>query len=708
MRAELDAKDIELAEQARTITEHVTVIADQETLISKFRDLVIDLQNRVTNAEDSQTMTEAAVKDTTGRFNEVMDINRQLRAATLQSTTREIDAALSKMEAKELSQQIAIWNETESREFTKSEPLLAYFTAKRIIEKSFLLVTLLMAAVKHMSNGGRLEEVAAMLAAYQSAGHLADIHDNSSRLVFVIEGSSLAQYATFGPANSELMTIEIIIDHGLEGLKTDAINFDQLAMSLRRCTNTSEAVLANHQQALDSRPDLELLSRAGTFKNKLRQMSNLCTTTLYALQKVPSCVQEECNDILERIRGQEDVTKSALAAADKFKRTVVALRKDNMWPQFCEEFSQEWMNRQIEYATDALDDLIQFARRVVAQVLECANLSESSPSENVAIECSKGLIKVWNSGQQMRFGEARMVALRSALASWTDFASILLNNVEIDCGPTPWAQKAKEIDAARKKDDEIAQQLQNLTAEHRATILKIHEREQVIATKELEIEHLAAKNRDAAAKTEDLDALQTELAQRHAKIMELQNENRTQVMEIEALKERRARSDQSDDDEVEPANNTTARVEPVGHGPAPQVVPAGMKLLLDALQHENHWLRQREYKDQFDQNLQNIFEDMNFQAFREHRARYAAQMDAILESSFVDDCDADSLYAPPSPRSPASPTHTMHDAMTPLDLRAVQLGWESRSDSLKEAFEAREELMLETILEEEEFSYIHV
>lgn len=701
MRAELEAKDIELAEQAKHITEQVAVIADNETLISKFRDLVIDLQARATDAESSKTMTEAVVKDTTGRFNEVMDINRQLRTATVQSTTREIDAALSGLKANELSKQLAIWNETESKDFAKSEPLLAYFTAKRIASKAHLLATLLVSTCRQMSNGGRLEDFLTLLIAQESIGHLGCLHENGERLFLAIEGCTLAQFAIFGPAFPELVTIEQVIDQALDALKADAVNFDEVVGSLKRSTKTFEAVLANHQQVLSGRPELGLRSHAINFKNRLQNIVYMCDVVFEAIEKVPASILEECGDIAEHFKQPTAIAEGALATAKKYKRTLAALRDDGMYPLFGDEFAHEQMVSHNDWLVEFIADLATFGRRLIADVIESANFSEADPSDAHRIEMIKTFLKLRDQSQQWSFSLSGITTLSGRLVNWTDHASLLLNNVEIECGPTPWAQKAKEVEAARKKDDEVAHQLRTLTAEHRATILKIHEREQVIATKELEIEHLLAKNRDAAAKTEDVDALQAELAQRHAKIMELQTENRAQVVQIESLKEHRTRSDLSDHEDIQPAANITTRVEPVGLGPASQSTPAHMEKLLKAMEHENHWLRQREFKDQLDRNLRHISEAMAFDAeMKLYRSGQHPQTLALLEACMLTDDDSDSSATLPSPASP------VQEAMTPLGLRAVQLGWESRTDSLKEAFEASEELMLETIYEEEELSFI--
>jgi dynactin 1 len=120
--AELAVKDTEIAEQSRKIQDQEAIIADSNVLISKFRDLVFELQSRMADAETSRNMTETQVKDTTGRFNEVMDLNRRLRASNVQATSKEITSELHRVRADQAAEKLAICAEAESTDFGNSEP----------------------------------------------------------------------------------------------------------------------------------------------------------------------------------------------------------------------------------------------------------------------------------------------------------------------------------------------------------------------------------------------------------------------------------------------------------------------------------------------------------------------------------------------------------------------------------------------------------
>ncbi|CAE7024003.1 hypothetical protein CFE70_003391 [Pyrenophora teres f. teres 0-1] len=722
MLAELDAKNNELAEQAKLIADQTAIITDNESLISKFRDLVMDLQTRMADAESSKNMTEAQVKDTTGRFNEVMDLNRQLRAATVLSTTREIEAALISLKADQLAEKLEIWNETESKEFTRSESLQAYLTAERIAGKSDLLINVLRSTNRQMSNGGRLDDAISRLICVKSISYLEVLKEGNNRLWSAIRGLSLTDFANIGPTYQELLSVEQVLDQGLSALKADTVNFEEFAGSLHRSTKTHDAILSSHQDALAARPEGELLSRMTSIHARLDYIAYMYDLATFALQKVPTSILEECQYTLEHFKTPLETTQSALAASTKLLRTIQALAEDNMYPRF-----PDGMDDAIQFdegLSVAAEGIANFTRALIEEVSKCSSLSDPEAVSASEIASIKANIDDLDTKQRTIFLTAGLNGLTFSLRHWTDHASVLSNNVEIEHGPTPWAQKAKEVESARKKDDEAVRQLQVLTAEHRATVLKIHEREQVIATKELEIEHLLAKIRDAATKTEGVEALQEELTKRHDKIMELQAANRAQVLEMEALRERLANADEHGRNDSDlPADNTTATAEQPQQAVDPRTVPGGLKTFIDALQNENHWLRSRENKDSFDRNLRDMFNKMEYVRYEAAHHESMARLE-LLELAWLSD-DTDSLEGgvdtPPRLSSPIAqdpsdltyhiPPHMQASSgagrlpkMSAVQLSGISLGWEERAMSRRVALEQAEEefLYLATITEEDD------
>jgi dynactin 1 len=221
------------------------------------------------------------------------------------------------------------------------------------------------------------------------------------------------------------------------------------------------------------------------------------------------------------------------------------------------------------------------------------------------------------------------------LSSWNEYALSLKDSLEIQHGPAPWAEKAKEIEATRRQVEEAATKLQSITVAHQATLVKFHEQEQVIETKDLEIEMLKAKNRDAASKSKDVQRLQGEIEEARAEIKQLQKLDKDQKQEIEDLSTKLAHAAQYQPVESEKA--------PVAATPGPdptdastRSASASLKSLLDALQSENRWLRQKNSGDAFGAKHLDILKPLRPVEKRE-ASKLSAATDNLLSLAWLTD-----------------------------------------------------------------------
>ena len=491
LRAELEARDAEFTEQQKRIAEQDKSMVEQEFLVSKFRDLVVDLQSRMTDAESQRNLTEAQAKDTAGRFNEVMDLNRRLRAANVQATIKEITSELRTLRADEAVEQLAIQNlylEAGPREFGASDPLRAYFTAKRITFKACLESTLIVNIDRQMSFNAGSEEALSRLHCNQAVYHLSTLNTGTERIWSAMSIASLPQFITFGPTYQELFAIEKTVDQGLEGLKADEVNFAELAASLGRSARIQEGVLVTHQEILSTLPEDETSSRFRSIVAGLEYVDAnfaVVNTMLQSFATNSEELSEMAEEVLEKHTNPSATCKVALLAAQKLVKTVAALRQDSLYPTF---------SNGLEWIVENDTDLAKFAHqagiwaqnavKAVVSSFDMANDSWLPAAEDRDLDLFHWPNPLYS-----------LETLVTRLNQWNEHAQVLMNSIEIEHGPAPWTQKAQEVEAARRKSNEATVQLQSLTAEHRATLLKIHEREQAIATKELEIEHLVAKNR---------------------------------------------------------------------------------------------------------------------------------------------------------------------------------------------------------------------
>ncbi|KAH6618501.1 dynein associated protein-domain-containing protein [Boeremia exigua] len=666
LRAEYEAKEAELEQLGERALEQARTISDLEETNTKFRDLVTELLTQIKEAEATKTMTEAQVKDTTGRINEIMDVNRRLRAAEVNATSKEITSELRQLKADQTTEMLEILSETQSQEFGRSEPMQAYFTAKRIMFKSNVLSGLLASADKHADHKGNVEEAASKLLSIEAGYYLANLSSGSNRISSAMAVSTLQQFATFSAAHAELVAVERNLDHGLEAIKADRVNFSELAKSFGGSIEVYKAVLSNHQPGLAERPEDETMLRISSIAASLSYLDATCTATITMLKSLAETSEElaeDAEDVVDRFAAPSAVCSQSMLAATRLLKTCNDRRGDGLYPQFNGDF--DLIIEAEEYLTKVTHDAAEWSRSAIDELRR----SIDADGTLVAPVSLKDLLLPFWSGQS-----SKLENLIASLNSWVEYALLLKDCVEIQHGPAPWTEKAKEIEATRRQVDEAAAKLQSITAEHQATLLRLHEREQVIETKELEIEHLAAKNREATNKSEDVQRLQDEITAAQTEIKQLQKQDKAQQQEISDLNTKLAHAAQ-----YEPAESDNA---PVVAAPGPEPAdassrsaPASLMSLLDALQIENHWLRQKNHSAAFGTKQVDLLKFMRPIEKREPSKLSAATESLLSLAWLTDDAALPETLSSISSRHGAetdAPRQTRRARHAPLALAPLQ------------------------------------
>ena len=635
LRAELDLREAELADQTRKLTEQEAAISDQDSMIAKFRDLVMDLQSRMTDAESSKIMSEEQAKDVSGRFNEMMEMNRRLRNATLTSTVKTITSELQKLQAEEAQEELEIVKHylPDSPDIYKNDSLRAYFRSMRISFKSSLTSSLIQSLTPQSGPTKDPEQPLHDLLRLDVVHQLTYLHLKSGQLRSAVVSSTLEQFVAFGPVYEELAPVEKTLERCLDSLKNDELNLKDISDSLRRSNQILQAVTLDYKDALAARPEDEIIFRVSSIKSNLELIKSIFD----ALQ---SCVRElgitdgdwdSVADVMDTLSKPSESSNQNIVAAVKLIRTLEALRDDSLYPNF--PLSSEDIAQYDESLGRTARATQKFATEFTKFLLDSL---EAELNDDFAIEVVKKLSDL----QKQHFLNKELQELSEVvvkLREWTDYAASLKNNIEIEHGPAPWVTKAKQIEAAKKQVAEAEKKLQSLTLEHTSTMLLIREREETIDTKDLEIEHLKAKHREAAAKVEDLGRLQKELKEAEEECARLQQQIKAQHLELQRQKER-ALSERSEPIETRPITSSGA-TNIVVEKPVPQSQPSSDFITyVEALSDENHWLRQRENHEMFGHNLRSLFTNMRdsqaAQAKREarHKQEKADEMLAMCLS----------------------------------------------------------------------------
>ncbi|ORY11581.1 dynein associated protein-domain-containing protein [Clohesyomyces aquaticus] len=599
LRAELEARESELADNLRKVAQQDAEIADQEMLISKFRDLVVDLQGKMTDVESSKMMSEEQAKDVTGRFNEVMELNRRLHNASLTTTVKTITAELQKLHADEAEEELEIIKHylPDSPDVYKNDSLQAYFRAKRINFKTSLVSSLLRSISSPPSESETVEQSLKDLLRYDALHQLAALNLQSKRLFSAVASCTLDEFVAFGSAHEDLDPIERTLERCIDSLKKDELDFEDLYEALRRSNVIMEGIIFTNKQIINARPEDEVDFLASSIASHYALLSDV-------LNHVKSCTLkadivddlgiDPKSHVLLYVGKLHEALSICSFKATKLVNTIHELRSDSLYPALD-------VTDVIEFES-ALHPTIAGTRSISREFVK--DLFPAAEGEQVEdAELFKYTLELRKLLNDYELGA---YDIHKKLDQLNTTAGLLTNNLEIERGPAPWVQKALEIEASKRKTAEAERQLQILTVEHHATVLQIREREEIIDTKQLEIEHLKAKHKEAAAKVERLQDVRSELAMAAEQRRKLEQQLKDQQAEIARIEEVQS-SDRSVSIQPVTQNQTPKNRE---RNTSYAENPAINRTLLEALTNQNHWLRRRENHELFANNLRSLFSEI--------------------------------------------------------------------------------------------------
>ncbi|KAF2016820.1 hypothetical protein BU24DRAFT_431789 [Aaosphaeria arxii CBS 175.79] len=584
LRAEVETKDTELAEQAQKIIQQDASIADQESKMS--------------NVESSKMMSDEQAKDVTNRFDEIMEMNRQLRTANLESIGKDIKSNLKQLEAEEASEELAIVRHylVDSQDTYQNDSLGAYFRAKRIAYKARMLSKFMKDYdVKYFDTVARNDPITNLQRVLTM--HQLDVLEfKAEQFWAAIKSATLEQFMAFGPAHRELDTIEKIIDRFLDLFSKDEAKYDEISDSIRRSNHILTGISLDYQETLETRPDNELIYRVSSMRAHFDLIKNSFEAIVVLVKKMQSADDEQndgVDDFLVTMSHTAKISSEGFFAALKTARTLENRRNDGLYPKFSE--GSDEVIEQEEFLKRTAQSSLAFARDLIQGITPEEELEESLGSE------LRSLLRTLKSKHFPEDEILRLDSIQSMLKSWTEHASVLMNNVEIEIAPAPWIVKAENIKLAKERTVETERKFRDLTDEHQSTLLQFREREQEIETKELEIEHLKAKHREATSKVADFNLLQVELNAAREDRDRLEVAAKQQRATIERLEDRLVAMEH-----LEPVE----RADPSAGSVADHDVPitraqasTAFVPLVQALQEENQWLRRREHNKRMDESL---------------------------------------------------------------------------------------------------------
>ena len=618
LEAELETRDSQLADVSRQRDAVLSDMRELQDLLSKYQSAAMEMQSTIRDLQADKATTEEEVKDVTGRFNEVMELQRRLRNAGIKDINRQIDSSLQQLEAKDAREQLdMVKHYLTGSAYTDfhSSSVQAYFRVKSVSFKADLTASVLRTTTTEQFGTEKgPEQALEVLVRHDIIGHFEYIHTYAEHMWEAMASCSLDDFTKAGHLFQELENVLRTVEGCMGSLKRDEFNLKEALDAARGSYNVLGAIHRGNGQLFNARPDSTIILRTAIIRSSLGRMRS----AFDAIKTFISRVEPVYDDVEDHVDlsvflEPTQMTAETLNAVAKFSTVLYALQKDGLYPSLPDgvESLVEISEVLGRFANQVQESASTFIRAVLGKAASGTDdLDASFISNQISTSFTKNML----SEMQQSLQEAR-----SSFGQWHEHASVLNNCLEVQLLPSPWVVKAQQIETEKKQSIDTEKKLQAMTTELHSALLQVRERQETIDTKELEIEHLRARNQESAVKAGTIEALQTELnkAQSDCEIF------RDEVESLQAEIAQLTREGVHRIDEIPQGSQTTPQ--PTRERPEvvdnPQNEASGAFVtLVSALKKENSWLRQRESANRLGADLDVIFTKVR----SDHAARVKA------------------------------------------------------------------------------------
>lgn len=605
LEAELETRDSQLADVSRQRDAVLSDMRELQDLLSKYQTAAMEMQSTIRDLQADKANTEEEVKDVTGRFNEVMELQRRLRNAGVKDINRQIDSSLQELAASDAQEQLAMLKHyltgSTYAEFHSSS-VQAYFRIKSVGFKANLTASVLRTTTTEQFGSERGPEQALHVLVRQDViGHFEYIHTYAEYIWGALASCSLENFVKAGHLFQEFESVLRTVEGCMSSLKRDEFSLKDSLESARGSYNVLSEINRANGRLLASRPDSTMIMHTAIVRTSLERIRSVFDAIKTFVSRVEP-VYEDVEDHVDLSVFLEpaQATAESLNMVAKFSGVLHALQKDGLYPNLSDGIDGlvEISQHLVYLANQAQERGATFIRITLGRIAKgTEELDARFLSDQISTLFTKDLLAKL---------EESLQDTKSRVGQWHEHASVLNNCLEVQLQPAPWVVKAQHIEAEKKQSIDTERKLQAMTAELQSALLQVRERQETIETKELEIEHLRARTQESAVKAGTIEALQNELEQ-------AQSERETYRNEVDSLHAEIARLESEGAQHVEDTlqgiqampQPTRERAEVIE---TPQSnTSSAFVTFVNALREENSWLRQRESADRLGANLDEIF-----------------------------------------------------------------------------------------------------
>lgn len=532
MQEEIDFKDNIIGEQARRSAQQQQSIEDCEYTISRFRDLVTNLQADLEDMRASRQITETEAEELSSRSRAMMDLNMKLQMSAAKTQIKTIDLEMRRLEAEEAAEHLAIVQLFLPEAFhSERDSILALLRFKRVGFKSRLLNSL----VKERLNGqGTKIADEDIFAAYSVLDRLTWISEMSDRFVSGIRSCSVEEFARFESALYELEPVERALNTYIDTLKRDDMKEGRVDEELQRSMAVMSHLASLHIGESPASSASDMLMQTSLVQSHLDSTSSALGLCKSLIQKhVPSAQSEsdadeanicvQLDNIISSIRSARVVVNKTHRNVADLQSRSLALNQSNL------ELFTSMENQTSKLAV--------FGRRAGEKVQSL--FGEEGREDAITMSESELLLtrlsaSIFGSGSSEATPFASLstylASLSTQLNELSDISANLENTQEFERPAEPWVTRSATLRATKLTSVDTEAEVARLTEVVRERSLLVRSKEQELEEQSVRIEMLEARMSEAQKRSSQLAELETS-------IQALKNEQSTlQVALAEAQK----------------------------------------------------------------------------------------------------------------------------------------------------------------------------
>lgn len=535
MQEDLDFRDTVINEQARRAQETAEQIGDMEYTLSRFRELVTNLQGDLEDMRASHAVTETEAEKLNTSSRAMMDLNMKLQLSAQKTQVKTIELELRRLEAQEASDHLHIVQLFLPEGYgTERDSVLALLRFKRVGFKANLLHSFVKERILSVPQGHEDD----IFAACDVLDKLAWISAMCRRFVSAISHCSTEAFAKFEGALWELEPVERALNAWIDGLRRDELKEKQCASDLQRTVALMSHLGEIHiQQGIENFGD-EILMRTLTMQSHLESTALALTAAKKMVDNaIPASADDEDEELAQhfsrKVESIINATRSAKVIVTKAVRSLEDLK-----------------NRSLSLPLDTLEqfETCEAATKTLALFTRTAGvdlhtlLSEEGRQEQFTWgEIQKTIERttktVFETEESSPFSSfsSRLAGLTKDLSSLADVAGDTEIITEFERAPNPWVVRSKELTSSRTVPVDAEEEMRRLREDNHERLRTIALRDQTLEEQGVKIELLESRMRNSHKKAEKITHLESKISGLKEREQELEQQLEAQTRELAAI-----------------------------------------------------------------------------------------------------------------------------------------------------------------------------